>query len=104
MIKISIKQRIQFAGIFAGNSDTMTEAAVQRSIRDLIAIGKDEAEEISLSFNNGSAVWKPAKAIEKQFELDQVQTAYLKESIFNLSKSRMVSQDLLPICELINSI
>ena len=99
---LSVKDRLHFPGIFAANKDSMTEASLQRAIRKLIAISIDEAKEIELQQVGTGFIWHPKKGIDKPFEFDGTQKAYLKETIYTLSKAGGVTQDLLPICEKIS--
>ena len=103
-MNLSVKDRILLPGIFAANRDSMTEAAVQRSIRQLIKIEKKEAQEIGLQVNNGDYIWDATKGLDTSFEFSPVQINYLKDSIYTLSKAGGITQNLLPICERLNAI
>lgn len=98
-IVLSVKDRVLLPGIFAANKDSITEACVQRSIRQLVAIDKQEAKEISLKLVANGYAWDARKGLDKDFEFDSTQMNYLRESIYNLSKAGAVTQDLLPLCE-----
>ncbi|WP_295794899.1 hypothetical protein [Mucilaginibacter sp.] len=101
---LSIKDRLVFPAIFAANKDTMTEASLQRYIRALTAITEQETKHISLQPAPNGFIWDATKGIDKEFTLDATQTAYLKETIYTLSRSGGVTQDLLPLCEKIHAL
>ena len=103
-MKLSVKDRVLLPGIFTENRDSITEAAVQRSIRELIRIGKEEADYISLKAATGGYVWDAKKGLDKEFELSASQINYLKDSIYTLSKAGGVTQNLLPLCEKLNAL
>lgn len=97
---LSVKDRVILPGIFKANQDSMTEASVQRSIRELATIGEIEAKYIELQqAADGRIIWNALKADDKEIAFDGTQLHYLRESVYNLSKSRGVTQDLLPLCE-----
>jgi hypothetical protein len=100
---LSVKERILFGGIFLANKDSMTEASVQRSILNAIKVDVDEAKEIELRAAKEGYVWNAIKGLDKEFAFDATQINYLKESIYTLSKAKLVTQDLIAICEKIGS-
>jgi len=100
---LSIKDRVLLPGVFAANKDSMSEASVQRSIRELIKISTDEAKEIEFTQTAQGTFWNALKAEDKEFLLDGTQRNYLKESVYNISKSHGITQDLLPLCEKIQT-
>ncbi|MEZ2337697.1 hypothetical protein AB6735_18770 [Mucilaginibacter sp. RCC_168] len=102
---LSIKDRVLLPGIFKANQDSMTEASVQRGIRQLVAISEAEAKEMELQQTpDGRVIWNALKADDKEMSFDGTQLHYLRESVYNLSKSRGVTQDLLPLCEKIQGV
>lgn len=90
--------------VFAANKDSMAEASIQRSIRVSVQINEDESNTISLTKADSGYLWNAKMESDKEFEFSPEQIIYLKESIYLLSKSNLITQDLLPIGEKIYSL
>lgn len=100
-MKLSIKDRINFSKIFGANQDDLTSATVRKGILSIINFTQQEIKDISLVYNQGRFNWNTEKAVEIDFEFNEAQTMYLKESVFTASKARLIVPEILHICNLI---
>lgn len=97
-MRLSIRDRINFGNLFKANNDTLTEAAIQREITRMILIEDDEAEGVGMQRTGNQLSWDPKKSHDRDYEFTDSQIMYLKESVYNASKARLITQDILHIC------
>lgn len=101
-MKLGIKERLLFGGIFPEKGDFLTQSICQ-DISEKIKLSEEEIKQINLRFDEGRWVWDTDKDIEKEVEFSDVEFNLLKIQVDRLDKEKLITHLILDICKKIKN-
>lgn len=91
-MKLNLKERLVIDGILPveGNFITMV---IKTDIANKLKTTQEEVKELEVEFNNGLIKWNISKDVEKEFDLTELESNLIKDSLKKLDDNGKLNDD-----------